>query len=620
MFMSAVESVWLVPCYPLVGAISALLWFPGIIRRTGPRPAGYVNVVTTLLAFSHSLLALIGIWGQPAREISFTWLHLQSLTLAVPVEISTLTVGALVLITGLNLLAQIYAIGYMEMDWGWARLFSFLGLFEAGMCGLVLCQSLFFSYFLLEILTLGTYLLVGFWFNQPLVVSGARDAFLTKRVGDLLLLMGVLALLPLAGSWNFSDLARWAATHRLDPLPATLIAVALIAGPVGKCAQFPLHLWLDEAMEGPLPASILRNALVVTTGAWVLVELAPVITISPFALALLATIGAISALGGTLISLAQTDTTRVLSYLVSAYMGIVFIAVAAGQTQTALLLVLSFSISMALLVMSIGSVVWNSVTQDLTQFGGLWSRRPLTALAFLVGGASLVALPPFAGFWPIVQLIGVLWTSQPVLAVLLVAVNALSAYALGRAFALIFLGKPQQMTERSPEVSWLMVLPMMALFGVALHLPIILWQLGLLPALSSLSVPAIVLLAVGSFGGGVLGIRLRLAALPWPKLQALFAYDFYMAEIYRRSVVFLVDSISRLVFLVDRHIVDGLVNLVGYASLFGGEGLKYSTNGRTQFYMLTILLGVVALGIYASVTMASSHPPLHTVGLALHSR
>jgi NAD(P)H-quinone oxidoreductase subunit 5 len=155
----------------------------------------------TLMAFLHGLGALIAIWNQPAQEILIPWLNVAGLDLTIPVQLSTLTIGGTMLISGMNLLSQIYAIGYMEMDWGWARFYSFLGLFEAGMCSLVLCDSLFFSYIILEILTLGTYLLVGLWFSQSLVVTGARDAFLTKRVGDLILLMGVLALYPLAGTF-----------------------------------------------------------------------------------------------------------------------------------------------------------------------------------------------------------------------------------------------------------------------------------------------------------------------------------------------------------------------------------------------------------------------------------
>ena len=209
-------TIWLVPCYALIGAILSIPWSPGIIRRTGPRPAGYINLLMTFLAFIHGLIALPATWNQPAQYLTFPWLQVANLDLSLTLEISSITVGAIVLVTGMNLLAQIYAVGYMEMDWGWARFYALLALFECGMCALALCDSLFFSYVILEILTLGTYLLVGLWFSQPLVVTGARDAFLTKRVGDLVLLMGVIALLPLAGTWNYSELAQWAKTANVD--------------------------------------------------------------------------------------------------------------------------------------------------------------------------------------------------------------------------------------------------------------------------------------------------------------------------------------------------------------------------------------------------------------------
>ena len=165
------------------------------------------------------------------------------------------------------------------------------------MAGIVLSGSLFVSYSLLEMLTVSTYLLVGFWYAQPLVVTAARDAFLTKRIGDVLLLMGVVALAALAGSLNFNDLYEWVKTADLSPIVVTLLGLALIAGPTGKCAQFPLHLWLDEAMEGPNPASILRNSAVVTCGAYVLIRLQPIVVLSPVTLTALITIGTLTAVG-----------------------------------------------------------------------------------------------------------------------------------------------------------------------------------------------------------------------------------------------------------------------------------------------------------------------------------
>ncbi|MEH2415264.1 NAD(P)H-quinone oxidoreductase subunit F [Nostoc sp.] len=600
------ETVWLVPCYALIGGLLAVPWSPGIIRKTGPRPAGYVNLVMTFLAFVHSAIALQATWNQPAQEVFIPWLSTAGLDLTIALEISSVSVGGLVLIAGLNLLAQIYAIGYMEMDWGWGRFYSLLGLFEAGLCALVLCNNLFFSYVILEVLTLGTYLLVGLWFSQPLVVSGARDAFLTKRVGDLFLLMGVLALWPLAGTWSYPELAKWAATANVNPTTMALVGLALIAGPMGKCAQFPLHLWLDEAMEGPVPSTILRNSVVVASGAWVLIKLQPVLTISPIVSSAMVGIGVVTALGASLIAIAQIDLKRCQSYSVSAYMGLVFIAVGVQQPETALLLVLTHAISAALLVMSTGGIIWNSITQDVTQLGGLWTRRPISAIAFIVGTLGLIAFPPLGSFWALIKLADGLWETQPWLVGVVIAVNTLTAVSLTREFGLIFGGKATQMSQRSPEAHWPMILPMMILLGVSLHLPLVLQSLSILPDWASLNKDVTLLLIWSSiFGCSITGVIYlgnipKPIRLPWKGLQDLLAYDFYTPKLYRMTIIFSVAKISQLADMIDRLVVDGIVNLVGLFSILGSETLKYSTSGQTQFYALTVLLGVGVLGIWVT--------------------
>ena len=616
------QTIWFVPLYALMGAVLTIPWSPGIIRRTGPRPAGYINLLMTFIAFVHGIIALQATWNQPAQQIIIPWLQVANLDISLPLEISPITVGATVLVTGMNLLAQIYAVGYMEMDWGWARFYSLLALFECGICALALCNSLFFSYVILEILTLGTYLLVGLWFSQPLVVTGARDAFLTKRVGDLVLLMGVLALFSLTGTWNYWELSDWAATAHPDPKVITLISLALIAGPMGKCAQFPLHLWLDEAMEGPLPSTILRNSVVVATGAWVLIKLEPILSLSPITMSALVLIGAVTAVGGSCIAIAQIDVKRALSYSVSAYMGLVFIAVGTGQNDAALLLVLTHAVAMGLLVMSVGGIIWNNITQDLTQMGGLWSRRPVSAIAFLGGTAALIGCPPFGSFWALLNLADTLWATQPWLVGLVLLVNALTAFSLVRIFSLIFGGKPKPMTVRSAEALWLLVLPMMLLLGFTLHLPLVLESVALLPNWGNLNKDVAMLLFWSSvFGCTLSGVIYLGNALPKPvqlpskALQKLFAYDFYTPDIYRFSIVFAVDRVSKIVAWVDRFIVDGAVNLVGLASLLGGESLKYSTSGQSQFYALTILIGISILGAFLSFPHWSAYNNVFNLGL-----
>ena len=600
-----IQSIWLLPIYTLIGAALSVIWFPGITRRTGPRPAGYINALMSFLAFAHASAALFYAWDNPAVDFTVPWLQVANLDLSIPFHIDPIALTACTVITGLNFLAQVFAIGYLELDWGWARFFSLLAFFEAGMNFLVLNDSLFFGYIALELLTLGTYLLLGLWFNQSLVITGARDAFLTKRVGDLFLLMGVVALLPIAGTWNYTELALWAETANVDPKVMTLLGLALLAGPMGKCAQFPLHLWLDEAMEGPVPGTILRNSLVVQVGAWVLVKLQPVLALSPTVLNFAIFIGALTAVGGSLIAIAQIDIKRTLSYPTSVLMGCVFIAVGTGNILAALLLSVSHALGMALMVMSSSAVVWNSVTQDVTQLGGLFSRRPISALSYAVGALGVVAMPPFGGFWAMLQLVEGLRVTHPWLAVLVIAVNAMLAFGFTRVFCQVFLGQTTKFTERSPEVHYWMILPMMVVMGLVIHLPLVLSAADVLPNWVEISKDNAVILAWSTLSGIGLAAVIYLSPtiskpvkLPSQSLQDLFAYDFYTPQLYRNTIIGFVAISSKLLSSFDRIGIDGVGNFFGFATLFSGQSLKYSTSGQSQFYMLTIVLGLVGIGLW----------------------
>ncbi|MFN6463192.1 MAG: NAD(P)H-quinone oxidoreductase subunit F [Nostoc sp. DedVER02] len=596
---------WFVPLYSLLGAILTLPWGIGIIQRTGPRPAAYINLLTTILAFIHSLFVFNNIWDREPEKLLVPWFKAADLDLSFTLELSAVSIGATVLITGLSLLAQVYALGYMEKDWSLARFFALLGFFEAALTGLAISDSLFLSYALLEVLTLSTYLLVGFWYAQPLVVTAARDAFWTKRVGDLLLLMATVTLSNLAGSLNFSDLYEWAQTANLSPVTSTLLGLALIAGPAGKCAQFPLHLWLDEAMEGPNPASVMRNSLVVAGGAYLLYKFQPLLALSPVALNALVIMGTVTAIGATLVSIAQIDIKRSLSHSTSAYMGLVFLAVGLQQGGVALMLLLTHAIAKALLFMSSGSVILTTQSQDLTEMGGLWSRMPATTTAFIVGSAGMVTLLPLGGFWAMLGWADGFVNISPWVIGVLLLVNGLTALNLTRVFRLVFWGKPQQKTRRTPEVSWQMAFPMVTLTILTLLLPLMLQQWYLLPNWESINWYVALGLVTSTLLGIVVGSTVylhkawsRSRFLAWRFVQDLLGYDFYIDRVYRVTVVSAVALLSKISAWSDRYLVDGLVNLVGFATIFGGQTLKYSISGQSQGYMLTILAVVSVLAFF----------------------
>lgn len=615
------ETAWLLPCYGLLGAGITLPWSLRLVRRTGPRPAAYLNMLMTVLALVHSCVLLASIWGEPAKQVEFTWFQSLDLNIAFSFDISEISVGASVMIATMSLISQVYGLGSLETDWAIARFCALIGFFEAAITGIAFSDSLFFSYALLEMLTLSTYLLVGFWYAQPLVVTAARDAFWTKRVGDLFLLMGVVALSNLTNSLNFSDLKEWAANPQTVAYFAdhqqfgTLLGLALIAGPLGKCAQFPLHLWLDEAMEGPNPASILRNSVVVGAGAYVLIKFQPVLSLFPVASEVSVIIGAITAIGATLVAIAQIDMKRALSHSTSGYLGLVFIAVGMQQPELALGLLFSHGISKSLLFLSSGAVMMTTMTQDLTEMGGLKTRMPATLVGFVVGSLSLVALLPLGGFWTLLRWEETFWNSEPWLVAIALAVNSITAFGLLRIFALVFLGHTQPKTRRAPEVAWQVALPLVTLTIITLLVPVLLpsWEFVDID-LSMLDISgAAALVASGLLGFGV-GAYIYIkpyatgssVAMPpvflrsiWKVVQDLLAYDLYVQAIYKYTVVLIVGGGSKILAWIDRYLVDGTVNFFGLASILSGEGLKYTVTGRLQQYVLTIMIGIILIGCAA---------------------
>jgi len=609
-----VNNCWFIPVYGLIGAVFSVPWAIGIIRKTGSRPAAYFNILMTLLAFVHGSIAFVQSLNINPIHLVLPWLQVADLNLSLAIEISPISLGAMQLVTSISLLAQLYALGYMEKDWALARFFGLMGFFEGALSGIAISDSLLLSYGLLEMLTLSTYLLVGFWYAQPLVVTAARDAFLTKRVGDIILLMGLVALSTYGEGLTFSELENWAASSNLPPLTETLLGLSLIAGPLGKCAQFPLHLWLDEAMEGPNPASIMRNSVVVAAGAFVLIKLHPVFTLSPVASVALVVIGTLTAIGSSLMALAQIDIKRTLSHSTSAYLGLVFLAVGLQQIDVALLLLFTHAIAKALLFMSTGSIILTTNNQNITEMGGLWSRMPATTSAFVVGSAGLVCLLPLGTFWTMRRWVNGFWEVPAWLIGILLLVNALSALNLTRVFRLVFLGEPQPKTRRAPEIPWPMAVPMVSLIILNFLVPLILdqWQFLLswtgpwatnARLLNQLALPLLIFSgAIGCLIGFMISLG-RAWARPMQKslrfVQDFCAYDFYVEKFYRLTVVAAVDLLSKMTSWFDRYVVDGLVNFAALATVFGGQSLKYSVSGQSQGYILTIMIGVGLLLVFS---------------------
>ncbi len=592
----------MIPLYGFSGMLLSLPWACGWFRRNGPRPAAYLNLLVTLVAVLHGSLVLREVLSLGPQHLEFAWFHVADLDLRIGFDLSLTNLAALEFVTTMSLVGQVFALGYLDKEWSLARFYALVGFFEGAMAGVVLSSNLFLSYFLLEMLTLSTYLLVGFWYAQPLVVTAARDAFLTKRVGDVLLLMSVVALSACAGSLEFGDLQVWAANPGIPPLACSLIGLGLIAGPMGKCAQFPMHLWLDEAMEGPNPASILRNSVVVTCGALVLLKLMPVLRISPVASTVLLVVGAVSAIGGALVAIAQVDLKRAFSYGTTSYLGLVFVAIALEKPLMALLLLFSHGLAKALLFMSVGSVIATTNCQDITELGGLGSRMPATTSAYVVAGLSLCGFAPIGCFCPFALLVDGLRGDQPLFAAVVLLTCGLTSFNLVRVYRQVFLDVPHPKTRRAPEVNWLMALPMVSLMVIVLIAPLATLRSGMMQGLPAISPLAAGLVVAFSLSGVVAGSVIRLDRFwsrsvlrPLRTLQDLLAFDFYTDRIYRATIVAFVAGLARLTNSFDQQVVNGLVNRLGAGSLASAETLKLGVSGQLQTYVLTVVVAILLL-------------------------
>ena len=598
----SIQLSWLIPLYGFSGMVLSLPWATGWIRRNGPRPAAYLNLLVTLLAVLHGSLVLRDVLVLGPQHLDIAWFAAADLDLRIGFDLSLTNLAALELVTFMSLVGQVFALGYLDKEWSLARFYALVGFFEGAMAGVVLSSNLFMSYFLLEMLTLSTYLLVGFWYAQPLVVTAARDAFLTKRVGDVLLLMGVVTLSAMAGSLEFNDLYAWSAHQTLPALGATLLGLGLIAGPMGKCAQFPMHLWLDEAMEGPNPASILRNSVVVTCGAVVLLKVMPLLLISPVAIDALLAVGTISALGGALVAISQVDLKRACSYSTTSYLGLVFVAIALQQPFIALLLLFSHAVAKAVLFMSVGSVIATTNCQDLTELGGLGSRMPATTSGFLVGAAGLTGLLPLGCFWSFGLMVEGLSSRAPFFAAVVLLTNGLTALNFTRVYRQVFMGSPHPKTRRTPEVNWLMALPMVTVAVLVLVTPLVMARIDRVPGIGAFS-GGTALALVGSGLAGLLAGSLipldtfwsRSVRQPLRVLQDLLAFDFYTDRIYRATIVAFVAGLARITNGFDQLAVNGLVNRIADVSMASAESLKLGVSGRLQTYVFTVVAAIVVL-------------------------
>nr|WRH07684.1 NADH dehydrogenase subunit F [Citropsis articulata]BEV75594.1 NADH dehydrogenase subunit F [Citropsis gilletiana]BEV75685.1 NADH dehydrogenase subunit F [Citropsis schweinfurthii] len=448
---------WIIPLVPLpvpmlIGV--GLLFFPTATKNLR-RMWAFISILLLSIVMIFSIgLSIEQIDRTSIYQSLRTWTITSDFSFEFGYFIDPLTSIMSILITTVGILVLIYSDNYMSHDRGYLRFFAYMSFFNASMLGLVTSSNFIQIYIFWELVGMCSYLLIGFWFTRPIAAGACQKAFVTNRVGDFGLLLGILGLYWLTGSFEFRDLFEilnnLIYNNEVNLLFVTLCAFLLFAGPVAKSAQFPLHVWLPDAMEGPTPISaLIHAATMVAAGIFLVARLLPLFIVIPYAMNLISLIGIITVFLGATLALAQQDIKRGLAYSTMSQLGYMMLALGMGSYRAALFHLITHAYSKALLFLGSGSIIHSmeaivgyfpDKSQNMVLMGGLRKHVPITKTAFLLGTLSLCGIPPLACFWSKDEILNDTWLYSPIFATIAFFTAGLTAFYMFRIYLLTFEG------------------------------------------------------------------------------------------------------------------------------------------------------------------------------------
>ena len=656
---SAAEIAWLIPLLPLLGAVVTGLGLISFNKTINQLRKPVAITLLTCLGISAVLSYAVlfeQLAGAPPVEHLFVWASAGTFTLPMGYLIDPLGAVMLSLVTTIALLVMVYSHGYMAHDKGYVRFFTYLALFSSSMLGLIVSPNLLEIYVFWELVGMCSYLLVGFWYDRDGAAHAAQKAFVVNRVGDFGLLLGILGLFWATQSFDFQGIADGlsiAIASGSVPLWAGLTLCLLVfMGPMAKSAQFPLHVWLPDAMEGPTPISALTHAAtMVAAGVFLVARLEPLYSQFPMVGLVIAVVGTITCFLGASIALTQMDLKKGLAYSTVSQLGYMMLAMGCGAPLAGMFHLVTHAFFKAMLFLGSGSVIHAMedvvghepiLAQDMRLMGGLRKKMPITASTFFVGCIAISGIPPLAGFWSKDEILGQAFNTFPYLWVVGFITAGMTAFYMFRLYFLTFEGTfrgedkeiQQDLLEAAGKISeedqhhnagvlhespWSMTFPLIVLavpsaiiglFGAPWNskfaqllnpeealemMKMFSWGEFLPLAGASVAISSIgIALAVFSYYLNRIELG-KLVSNRFPTINSFLVNKWYLDAINEKIFVQGSRKLAREVLEVDAKVVDGVVNLTGLLTLGSGEGLKYFETGRAQFYALIVFGGVIAL-------------------------
>ncbi|MCL0101967.1 NADH-quinone oxidoreductase subunit L [Dehalococcoidia bacterium] len=611
------EWAWLIPSV-CVGAFLGIVF----IGRSLPGQGAFLAIVAIAAAFAMFWFVMADQIKDGVGIFERLWFEAGDVDIHLGMAVDELTIVMLGLVTAVALAVQVYSVGYMKGDSRFGWYFAVHSLFAAAMLALVLVDNLLVFYVAWELVGLCSYLLVGFWYERRPAAEAAKKAFVTTRFGDVALLIGILVLFKASGTFDMSDIFAMARAGELTATTLNLSAVLIFIGAAGKSAQFPFHVWLPDAMEGPTPVSaLIHAATMVAAGVYLVARMSPLFVAAPGVLDLIAFIGLTTAFVGAALALVQNDIKKVLAYSTISQLGFMMLAMGSLGFTSGMYHLLTHGFFKAALFLGAGSIIHAlHGKQDLLDMGGLWKKMPATFLVFCVGGAALVGLFPMSGFFSKDEILvsvmherGAIWFTAGVVAA------GMTALYVVRMVTMAFFGEPRSVAAKevheSPMVMWL---PMVLLLvpAAGLGLLAIRWTeayegfaafLVFAPAaphgyeiVASVFATSFAValggVAVGWFLYNRRGFGTSLVESKMPWLYHFLEKKLYLDDLLQWVTDRVVLAFSSGVALFDRRVVNNAgVDGAGKATVFSGMALRYHETGFVSSYILTIAMSAIAI-------------------------
>lgn len=616
------EHAWLIPIFPLVTFL-VLLLSGGRLRERG----AFIGIICTVASFVLSLLVLIERFKEPTYNISIDWLSFGGTQLSAGFEINQLNALMLVVVSLVSLLVQIYSKGYMKGEVRFSIFYAYLGFFTFAMLGLVMAPNLLQLYIFWELVGVGSFLLIGFYFYKLEAKAAAKKAFIMTRIGDVGLLIGIILLFWETGSFEYGAIFQAVQTGMISSEKLTLIAILIFIGAVGKSGQFPLHTWLPDAMEGPTPVSaLIHAATMVAAGVYLVAAMFPLFMASSAAMQVVAITGGITAIFAASIAIVQKDVKRVLAYSTISQLGFMMLALGTSGYVAGVFHLMTHAFFKALLFLAAGSVIHAIHTQDMEKMGGLWRKLNWTGPLFLTGTLAISGFPLFSGFFSKDEILMAAWENGSyILFGLAVVTSFLTAFYMFRLFFMLFAGDSRSQAEQVKESPFIMLIPMLALalfaviggyiqtpwFGTFLGEWLVEGNEALLGASHSEGPVWIMLMAVlvslaGIYLAYMIYVKKKLSR-EWlvkenSEVYRILENKYYIDEIYHFTAGYAIKGFSIFLSYIERFIVGGLVSTVTSSiEGLGKIGSKLQT-GQVQQYGMIAFLGLAVLLVIFAVT------------------